>query len=182
LLKVNAKYIKEMPQPSRPSANALSIRWDWRHPYLHIKLVHVPAKNFKGTDGLQDDGELRMTVKLEDDEEDDDEDIQDGFQKSAHFLDTLHLFSHTNTFFAPYWVVYVSSFSSRISDNLLDQIFSFPSTLQLPSFLQSRLENVSSNNPELFHQGRQIVETTSFKSRLVILNINRRNKISSTRS
>jgi len=169
IVEVNSKYIKEMLNHPNLQPNAIINQWIKGILTFTFKLVHVPAKNFKGTDGLsrqrraEDDSEIEDDEK--DDEEDDDEDIQDWFSNPPIFYDTLHLFSQTlilfctvlgglhfkfslQEFWTIYWIKIFISF----------QHFNFLLSLQ------SQLENVSSNNPELFHQGRQIVETTSFKS------------------
>src|SRR5882724_11509299 len=166
IVEVDAKYIKEMLNHPDLQPNAIINRWIGGILTFTFKLVYVPAKNFKGTDGLSRRWRAEDDSEIEDDDEDDDEDIQDWFSKSSHFLrHTSPILTHPNTFsHSTGWSTF-QFFSSRISDNLLDQIFQFLSTLQLPSFPFNHGSKMFHQTiPELFHQGRQIVETTSCKS------------------
>ena len=52
IIEVDAKYIKEMLNHPDLQPNAIINRWIGGILTFTFKLVHVPAKNFKGTDGL----------------------------------------------------------------------------------------------------------------------------------
>src|SRR5882724_5338716 len=145
--------------------NAIINRWIGGILTFTFKLVHIPAKNFKGTDGLSRRQKAEDDSEIEDDDEDDDEDIQDWFSKSSHFLGhTSPVLTHPDTFsHSTGWSTF-QVFSSRISDNLLDQNFHFLSTLQLPSFPLIMARKCSSNNPRIISSRTTIVEMTSFKA------------------
>src|SRR5882724_13344444 len=88
-----------------------------------------------------------------------------GFQNPPIFYDTLHLFSHTLILFRT--VLGGLHFKSSLQEfRTIYWIKFFISFLHFNFLLslQSRLETFHQTIPELFHQGRQIVETTSYKS------------------
>jgi len=117
--------------------------------------------------------------EIEDDDEDDDEDIQDWFSKSSHFLQhTSPILTHPNTFFAQYWVVYISSLLFKNFGQFIGSIFISFLHFKLPSFPSITARNVSSNNPRIISsRTTNLWRRHPTNPRLVILNINRRNKI-----
>ena len=116
-----------------------------------FKLVHVPAKNFKGTDGLSRRRRADDDTDPEESDEDTDEDnetdqesdidknIQEWTSESSSLIrrsgqdfSRLEAFNYSTG--CPSQV-----FTSRISNDFLHQIFQFLMTLQLPTFSSNSL-------------------------------------------
>ena len=89
IVEVNAKYIKEMLNHSDLQPSAMINQWIGGILTFSFKLIHVPAKNFKGTDGLSQrrradddtDPEESDEDTNEDDETDQESDIDKNIQE-----------------------------------------------------------------------------------------------------
>jgi len=138
-----------------------------------FKLVHIPAKNFKGTDGLsrrrRADNDTDPEESDEDDEENDDEDgtedqesdidknIKDWASEASHLIRRSgHDFTHLETFnYSAGCQAQV--FTTRLSYDFLHQIFQFLSTLKLPTFSSNSLQKCFIKQTKNF-----LFKTTSF--------------------
>ena len=86
IVEVDTKYIKEMLNHPNLQPNAVINRWIGGILTFSFKLVHVPAKNFKGTDGLSwrrradDDTDPEESDK--DTDEDDETDQESNIDKN----------------------------------------------------------------------------------------------------
>src|SRR6266481_8566155 len=77
IVEVNAKYIKEMLNCPNLQPNAVINRWIGGILTYTFKLIHVPAKNFKGTVGLSWRRKADDDTKPEESNEDSDDDLDD---------------------------------------------------------------------------------------------------------
>ncbi len=106
IVEVDAKYIKEMLNRPDLQPNAVINRWIGGILTYTFKLIHVPAKNFKGTDGLSWRRKADDDTKPEESDKDSDDDLDD-FNKDikAWYSESSDLiqcsgqdFSHLETF------------------------------------------------------------------------------------
>ena len=152
IIEVDAKYIKEMLNHPDPQPNAVINRWIGGILTFSFKLIHIPAKNFKGTDGLSQRRRADDDTDPEESDEDTDEDdetdqesdidknIQEWTSESSSLIqrsgqDFSHLEAFNYSTGCPSQV-----FTSRISNDFLHQIFQFITTLQLPTFSSNSLQ------------------------------------------
>ena len=194
IVEVDAKYIKEMLNRPDLQPNAVINRWIGGILTYTFKLVHIPAKNFKGTDGLsrrrRADDDTDPEESDEDDEENDDEDgtedqesdidknIKDWVSEASYLIRRSGQdFTHLETFnYSAGCQAQV--FTSRLSYDFLHQIFQFLSTLQLPTFSSNSLQKrFIKQTKNFFVQDDKLWKRHATNPRLVILDSNRRKNI-----
>ena len=138
-----------------------------------FKLIHIPAKNFKGTNGLSRrriaDDDIDPEESDEDDEEDDDEDgtedqesdidknIKDWASEASYLIQRSGQdFTHLETFnYSAGCQAQV--FTTRLSYDFSIKIFNFFRLFNFQLFLQNHFKNTSLNK-----QKTSLFKTTSF--------------------
>src|SRR6266481_9399419 len=77
IIEVDAKYIREMLNHPNLQPNAVINQWIGGIFTYTFKLIHIPAKNFKGTDRLSWRRKGDNDTKPEESDEDSDDDLDD---------------------------------------------------------------------------------------------------------
>ena len=163
---------------------------DWRNPYIHIQACSVPAKNFKGTNGLSQRRRADDDTDPEESNKDTDEDdetnqesninknIREWTSESSSLIqcsgqDFSHLEAFNYSTGCPAQV-----FTSRISNDFLHQIFQFLSTLQLRTFSSNSLQKCFIQQSKNFYvQDDELWKHHLTNPRLVILDISKHHDI-----
>ena len=185
IVEVDAKYIKEMLNRPDLQPNAVINRWIGGILMYTFKLIHVPAKNFKGTDGLSlrrkadDDTEPEESDEDSDDDLDDfNKDIKEWYSESSDLIrrsgqDFNHLETFNHSAGCEEQVL-----QSRLSNDFLHQMFHFLSTLQLPTFSSNSLQKrFIKQTKNFFIFNDKLWKRHATNPRLVILDILRRKNI-----
>ena len=133
IIEVDAKYIKDMINHPDLQPNATLNRWIAGILLFDFTLVHIPAKNHKGPDGLS------RRPPAEDDSDIENDDDDDWLDQGFH-ISTEPNFDNSSQFTSNQrkgWQVYRIS-NDRSSDSLLHQIRNFLSSLTIPPFSSPR--------------------------------------------